>query len=102
MIIDANGGIIVHLHVQSSARANRVAGRHGEALKLAVTAPPQAGRANQAVVKLLAELFDIPARQIAIVSGHSARRKRLLAKGLDPPSTLRRIDQRWRSRNPNE
>lgn len=58
-------------------------GRHGGALKIAVTAPPMDGRANQAVVKAIAELLGVPASDVSLVAGHTSRQKRLFARGID-------------------
>ncbi len=57
-------------------------GRHGEALKVAVTVPPEGGKANRAVLALIAEHFDLAKRDVELVSGHSSRRKRLLLRGV--------------------
>jgi uncharacterized protein YggU (UPF0235/DUF167 family) len=63
----------LRVRVSPGARRGGVAGRVGEVWKLRVTAPAEGGRANEAVVRLLAEAVDVPRRQVALVSGHTAR-----------------------------
>ena len=66
-------------------------GRHGDAWKVRVTAPPEGGRANDAVVRLLAEMLRLPRRDIAIVSGASGREKIVSLAGIGPDETERRL-----------
>jgi uncharacterized protein YggU (UPF0235/DUF167 family) len=65
-------------------------GEHGGRLKLAVTAPPADGRANEAVLQLVADLLAVPRRAVALVSGASARDKRVRVD-LAPALTLARL-----------
>jgi len=59
-----------------------VIGEHNGAVKIGVTAAPEGGKANDAVVKLLSKLLDVPKSNIEIISGHSARNKRVVIKGV--------------------
>jgi hypothetical protein len=61
--------------VQPRARTNQIVGRHGDALKVRLTAPPVDGAANEALVELLAATFGIPRRAVTIVTGASSRTK---------------------------
>ena len=67
--------IILHVAVQPKASEDRVVGFHGETLKVKVTAPPIGGKANQRLIKVLAELLNIEQSRIEIVQGHTSRRK---------------------------
>ena len=68
-------GALLSVRVQPRARQSAVEGWRGEALAVRVTAPPADGRANRAVIDLLADTFDLPASAIALVSGARGRDK---------------------------
>ena len=75
-------GVLLTVYVQPRASHNKVAGRHGEALKICITAPPLEGKANAALAKFLAKLFGIPKSDILLHSGQQSRTKRFLLGGL--------------------
>ncbi|NUM88661.1 MAG: YggU family protein [Bdellovibrionales bacterium] len=77
-----DGGVILAIRVQPRSSRNAVVGVHGEALKIAVNAPPVDGAANEAVVELLAGVFGVPRRNVEILSGDSGRLKRVALVGL--------------------
>jgi len=68
--------------VQPGASRDRIAGMFADALKIAVSAPPEKGRANQAVEKLLAKAIGVPRANIAVNAGASSRRKRVSIQGM--------------------
>ena len=68
-------GVRLSIRVQPRASDSRIAGVHGDALKVRLTAPPVNGAANAALVELLADTFGIAERGITIVAGASARTK---------------------------
>jgi uncharacterized protein (TIGR00251 family) len=67
--------VLLEVRVQPGARRARCAGSWNGRLKLAVTAPPADGRANEAAAALLAELFDLRASDVELVRGHASRSK---------------------------
>jgi uncharacterized protein (TIGR00251 family) len=81
----------VRLRVSPGAHSAQVVGRHGEAWKVRVAAPPEGGRANEAVVRLLAETLSLPRDAVTLVSGHGARDKIVQLAGLDPTQIERRL-----------
>jgi len=81
----------VRLRVSPGAKSAQVVGRHGEAWKVRVAAPPEGGRANDAVVRLLAETLSLPRDAVTLVSGHGARDKIVQLAGLDPTQIERRL-----------
>ena len=81
----------VRLRVAPSARRTEVVGRHGDAWKVRVTAPAEAGRANDAVVRLLADTFAVPRTSVTLVSGQSARDKIVQVAGVRPDDIERRL-----------
>jgi len=68
-------------------------GPHGAALKAAVTAAPVDGKANAALIRLLAHHFDVAPRDLSIVGGASSRHKLVEFVG-DPAALTRQIEQR--------
>jgi hypothetical protein len=74
-------GFSFWIHVSPRARREGVGGRHGDALRVAVRAAPEAGRANAACVAALASAFSVPARAVALDSRSSGRRKRVRIAG---------------------
>ena len=83
----------LNLRVSPGAARSAVVGRHGDAWKVRVTAAPEAGKANDAVVRLLAQALSIPARAVEIVSGHASRDKTVTLDGLTPDEIERRLAQ---------
>jgi uncharacterized protein (TIGR00251 family) len=81
----------VRLRVSPGANSAHVVGRHGEAWKVRVAASPEGGRANEAVVRLLAETLSLPRDAVTLVSGHGARDKIVQLAGLDPTQIERRL-----------
>ena len=65
----------LRLRVSPGARRTEFAGRHGDGWKVRVAAPPENGRANEAVREVLAERLGLPRRAVIIVSGHAGREK---------------------------
>ena len=82
----------VRLRVSPGARKTEIAGRHGDAWKVRVAAPAEGGRANDAVLKLLAERVGLPRRALSIVSGHTGRDKVVRMAGIGPRETERRLE----------
>jgi uncharacterized protein (TIGR00251 family) len=74
---ETGDGIVVNVFVQPRASRNQVAGMHGEALKLRLTAPPVEGAANRMCIAFLAEILDLPKSTLEIVAGHSSRNKQV-------------------------
>lgn len=75
--------VVVTVRVQPGAARTGLVGRHGDALKVRVTAPADRGRANAMVEALLAEVFGVPRRAVAVTTGASSRTKRVRVDGLD-------------------
>ena len=72
--------ITLTLHVRPGAKRNEIAGLHGKALKIKLTAPPVEGRANEALLKFIAGLFDVPLRRVTLQSGEKSRNKVILVQ----------------------
>ena len=88
---DGPDGVVLRIHVQPGAGRSAVVGRHGDALKVRVAAPPVEGRANEAARSLLAEALSVPADDVELTSGQSSRSKRFRLKGLDAEEGDKRL-----------
>ena len=91
-----SNGVRVRLRVQPRARRNRVDGLTAEAdggaaLRLAVTAAPEDGKANAAVVALLAEAWKLPKSSLSVVAGAADRRKTIHLQG-DPRRLMQALE----------
>lgn len=89
--LDRDGNVLLSVHVQPGARRSEVVGRHGDALKVRVAALPEDGKANRAVVALVAEALGVAAGDVTLVSGASSRRKRLRIAGTAAEAVSERL-----------
>lgn len=83
---EISGGLEVFIRVTPKASANRLQGLIANAagsarVKVQVTAVPEAGKANAAVIRLLSKAWKIPRSDFTVISGHTARNKTLLITG---------------------
>ncbi len=76
------GGIEMRVKVVPGASKSRVDGLYGDSLKIRVAAPPERGKANDALVSMLAELFELNKAHIAVVAGAASPRKTVRITGL--------------------
>ncbi len=84
-------GVVLSVHAQPGAGRTQITGRHGSALKVRVAAPPEHGRANQALVEVLADEFGVAEGKIQLVAGEKSRSKRFLLAGVDPEAFARTL-----------
>ena len=80
-----DGDLMLFCHLQPKATDDRFAGLHGERLKIRIKAPPVDGKANAYLLKFLAGAFAVPAAQVELLAGDSARQKTVLIRA---PKTL--------------
>ncbi|MFA7399076.1 MAG: DUF167 domain-containing protein [Sideroxydans sp.] len=78
------------LHVQPGAKRTEISGLHGEALKIRLAAPPIEGRANEALLRFIADTFGVPMRQVELKQGGQSRHKVVMVTGsrVAPESVL--------------
>jgi uncharacterized protein len=74
--------VVVPVRAQPGAARDRVAGEHDGALKVAVTAPPEDGRANAAITKALAKALGVRKSAVTLVSGQTSRNKTFRVVGV--------------------
>lgn len=76
------GGIIIQVKVEPRSSKKEVAGVHGEALKVKLTAPPVEGKANKQLIEVLADHFNIKKRDVEVLRGETGRVKTVLLRGV--------------------
>src|ERR687887_909424 len=82
----------VRLRVSPGSRKTELAGRHGDGWKIRVSAPPEGGRANDAVLELLADRVGLPRRALTIVSGQKSRDKVVEMTGIDHAEAEQKLE----------
>lgn len=85
--------LLFAIHVSAGSRRNEVGGQHDGALRVAVTQAPEKGKANAAILKLLAKTLGVSKSQLEIVSGDTHRRKTIAVSQVDIPQ----LDQQLQS-----
>ena len=87
----ARDGAWLRVHVQPGARREETGSLYGDSLKVSVRARAQDGRANQAVLRLLARLLEVPPTSLSLASGQASRDKRVLFSGLSADELVERL-----------
>ena len=83
--------VTLNIKVVPGARKDRVVGPYGDAIKVQVSAPPEGGKANEAVVRLLAAALGLKRGQVRITSGHTQPRKVVEIDGLEERDVRKRL-----------
>jgi uncharacterized protein YggU (UPF0235/DUF167 family) len=81
----------LRLRVAPGAAKAAVVGRHGEGWKVRVAAAPERGKANEAVLELLADALALPRANVTLVSGGGSRDKIVELAGIAPDEIERRL-----------
>jgi len=76
-------GVVFSVRAHAGARQNAILGLRAGALRVAVTAPPEKGKANQAIVAMLSKALGISKSQIELISGQTSTKKRTLITGVE-------------------
>jgi uncharacterized protein (TIGR00251 family) len=85
------GGVVLNLKVIPRSSVNAVAGVQADALKLKITAPPVDSAANAEVVRLLAEILEVPRGAVQLLRGATSRHKQVRVVGLTGAQLLQRL-----------
>ena len=83
---------VISLHLQPGAKRSAVCGMFGDAVKLAIQAPPVDGRANTALRTFIAAQLKLPTAAVTLVSGASGRDKRVRVDGVTPEQALTALE----------
>jgi uncharacterized protein (TIGR00251 family) len=85
------GSALLVVRVKPQARRAGLLGRHGAAIKVAVRAAPERGRANEELLQVLAAALGVAVSALELVSGAGSQDKRIRVHGLDEPELQRRL-----------
>ena len=84
-------GVKIEVHVSAGASRSGVIGEHGGRLKVSVSAAPERGKANEAVVEVVAEALGVKRGQVRVVRGETSRQKTVSVRGLTAEETVDRL-----------
>lgn len=82
---------VINVYVQPKAGRTEFGGLYGDAIKIRVKAPPVDGAGNRELTKYLAAQLGVPKSAVAIVSGHTSRRKRVSIEGVDQRELIEKL-----------
>ena len=85
------GGVVLSVRVHPGARRDGVVGIHDGALKVAVSAAPEQGKANKAVADVLCGALGVRRQQVELVSGGTSRQKRFAIEGMTAAAVRERL-----------
>ena len=88
-VSESNGRVRFAVRVQPRASKTEIAGIHGDALKVRLSAPPVDGAANDELVNFLAGIFAVARRDVMILAGESSRSKVVEIEGIDAAQVQR-------------
>jgi uncharacterized protein (TIGR00251 family) len=90
---EKDGALRFEVHAKPRAKKSRIVGPRGDALEVALAAPPVDGAANEELVRVLADALGVPRRSVTIVRGETSQKKLVAvdAAGLDQATLLARL-----------
>jgi len=88
---ESPAGTTFAVKVHPRAKRNAITGEVGDALKLALTAPPVDGKANDACIDFFAKLLKVPRSSVTIAAGQTSRNKVIRVKGLSADEVRERL-----------
>lgn len=81
----------LHVHVVPNAKADQIAGEHGDAIKIKLRAPALEGKANATLIAFLSERLGISTRHAALLKGHKSRDKVIRIDGVTQDQVRERL-----------
>ena len=94
---ESSGAVTFSVRVHPRAKMNAITGELGDALKVALTAPPVEGKANEACIDFFAKLLEVPRSSITIAAGQNSRVKVIRVAGLTAVEVEKRLHLRGSS-----
>jgi len=93
-IRQTRSGVTFSIKVHPRAKKNGITGEVGDALKVALTAPPVEGKANEACIDFFAKLLEVPRSSVTIGAGETSRNKVIRVVGLPAAEIEKRLNLR--------
>jgi uncharacterized protein (TIGR00251 family) len=90
-ILADGDGVILRLHIQPGAKKTEVAGQHGEALKIRLSAPPVDGKANACLIEFLARQLGVAKSAVELISGDTSRAKRVRIRNVNTDAAIAKL-----------
>lgn len=90
-VVDRDGGAQFAVKAVPGSSRDRIQGLYGGALKIAVAAPPERGKANEAICALLATALGVPERNVSVVAGGTSPRKTVRVVGLSADDVRKKL-----------
>ncbi len=87
----SSGAVTFAVKIHPRARKDAITGEVGNALKVALTAPPVEGKANDACIEFFADLLNVPRSSVTIAAGQSSRNKIIRVAGLSAEEVEKRL-----------
>ena len=85
------GAVTFAVKVHARAKKNAITGQLGDSLKIALTAPPVEGKANEACIEFFAKLLKVPRSSVSIAAGQTSRNKVIRVAGLSAKQVQDRL-----------
>jgi uncharacterized protein len=86
-------GVILPARAHAGARRNAITGEHAGSLQVSVTQAPEKGKANKAIIAVVAEAISLRKSQIELIAGETSPQKRLLVRGIDKSELAQRLER---------
>ena len=80
--------LILSVHAQPGAKKDKIVGEYNNRLKIALSAPPVDGKANEHLIRFLSKKIGVPRSKITLIAGETSREKRLSIADIDPANLI--------------
>ena len=84
-------GLVLSVRVSPRSSRNEIVGEIDDTLRIRLQAPPVDGKANKALLRFLADMLDVASSRLSLLSGETARSKRVLIAGVSSSDVMRRL-----------
>jgi uncharacterized protein (TIGR00251 family) len=90
---EKKGSVVLRVKALPGSKRNEVRGVDADVLKIAVTAPPEKGKANKTLLATLANFLGVPRRDVKILSGETSRAKCVQVAGITAAEAKEKLEQ---------